>query len=240
MGLANDKWQVINDVEATKTLEELTVVFNKFIEQFGFTSIAISQISNPLLIKDPSNQVFITTWSPEWQEHWWKSGYYQHDPIIHYLLKSRSIFTWDVVYQQASKIGKKIIDESRAFGFKNGITLPITTGVGPLGIVSLGIDEVILDQEILTTVQTVSTHTYMHIVKLKNLALPYLIGSLSKRETEIMHLVSQGKTNWEIAHILELSDETIKSNLKRVSQKLNTVNRAHSVSEAIRKGLILG
>ena len=232
--------QIIDNVESTTTLEELTSVYQAFVESYGFTSIAMSQISNPLLLDDPANRVFITTWNPEWLAHWLENRYYEHDPVIHHLLRTRKIFSWDTAYEQASKIGKKIFDESREFGFKTGMTFPVSTGAGPIGIVSLGADDVDFDEKTLEIIQTVTRHVYMHFVKLNNLELEYLVDRLTKRETEIMHLVSQGKTNWEIAQILGLSEETVKTNLKRVSQKLNTVNRAHAVSEAIRKGFILG
>jgi len=238
--LAINTLHTIDRVEATATLEELLEVFSEFVGQYGFTSIALSQLSNPHIAQDPANQIFITNWSPEWRAQWWENGYYEHDPIVHYLLKTQKSFSWDVAYRHASKLGKKILDESTKFGFTNGITLPISTGVGPLGIVSLGAEEIPFDPKVLAMIQTVSINTYMHVVKLKNLELDYLVGRLTKRETEIMHLVSQGKTNWEIAQILDIAEETIKTNLKNVSQKLNTVNRAHSVSEAIRKGLIIG
>jgi len=231
---------IIDSIEATTTREQLLDVYSNFIGQYGFTSLIVAQLFNPLLAKDPVNQILITNWSLKWQGYWWENGYYEHDPIVHYLLKTQKLFSWDVAYRHASKIGKKIFQESQKFGFTNGIAFPVSTDVGSLGIVSLGADVVTFEKKIIATIQTVSKHTYKHLVRLSNSEAANSASSFTKRETEIMHLVSQGKTNGEIAKILELSEETIKSYLKLVSQKLNTVNRAHAVSEAIRKGLIIG
>lgn len=48
---------------------------------------------------------------------------------------------------------------------------------------------------------------------------------LTPRETEIMHWVAQGKTNDEIALILELSLNTVKTHLKRIFIKTGVENR---------------
>jgi transcriptional regulator EpsA len=55
--------------------------------------------------------------------------------------------------------------------------------------------------------------------------------NLSQREAEILHWVSQGKTNLEIALILHISSFTVKNHMQRVFQKLNVTNRAQAVSK---------
>ena len=55
--------------------------------------------------------------------------------------------------------------------------------------------------------------------------------NLSQREAEILHWVSQGKTNVEIALILHISSFTVKNHMQRVFQKLNVTNRAQAVSK---------
>lgn len=61
---------------------------------------------------------------------------------------------------------------------------------------------------------------------------------VSKRETEILRLVAQGKSNRDIADLLSLSDQTIKNRLSAVYHKLKVANRAEAVTYAIRQGLI--
>ena len=55
--------------------------------------------------------------------------------------------------------------------------------------------------------------------------------NLSQREAEILHWVSKGKTNLEIALILHISSFTVKNHMQRVFQKLNVTNRAQAVSK---------
>jgi len=97
----------IDRIELTTTLEDTLAVFKAYISMHGFTSVAICQLVNPMLIDLENPPVFITDWSDGWREHWWSNDYMQHDPIIQFLLKSRKPFSWCTAFQYASKYGKK-------------------------------------------------------------------------------------------------------------------------------------
>jgi len=55
--------------------------------------------------------------------------------------------------------------------------------------------------------------------------------SLSQREAEVLHWVARGKTNPEIAMILDISAFTVKNHMQRVFKKLDVTNRAQAVSK---------
>lgn len=57
------------------------------------------------------------------------------------------------------------------------------------------------------------------------------LGSLSSRELEIMEWVRNGKTNYEIGMILDISAFTVKNHLQRIFRKLDVVNRAQAVAK---------
>jgi DNA-binding CsgD family transcriptional regulator len=53
---------------------------------------------------------------------------------------------------------------------------------------------------------------------------------LTAREREVIHLVSAGATNQEIADALVISESTVKSHVKHILRKLGAANRAEAVS----------
>jgi DNA-binding NarL/FixJ family response regulator len=61
---------------------------------------------------------------------------------------------------------------------------------------------------------------------------------LSEREVEVLQLAARGTTNREIAERLILSENTIKSHLHRIFDKLEVKDRTHAVAEAVRLGII--
>ncbi|MBX9689308.1 MAG: helix-turn-helix transcriptional regulator [Candidatus Obscuribacterales bacterium] len=56
---------------------------------------------------------------------------------------------------------------------------------------------------------------------------------LSKRELEVLALVSQGRSNQQIADELVISIETVKSHLKQVFFKMRVRGRTEAAARAI-------
>lgn len=61
---------------------------------------------------------------------------------------------------------------------------------------------------------------------------------LSKREQEVLEELATGKSTREIAEALGLGDETVKSHLSRIYQKLKAADRVQAVVIAMRHGLV--
>jgi two-component system response regulator NreC len=61
---------------------------------------------------------------------------------------------------------------------------------------------------------------------------------LSLREREVLQLIAEGKTNKEVAQILDLSLKTVDSHRCRLMEKLNVRGTAGLVRYAVRRGLI--
>jgi LuxR family maltose regulon positive regulatory protein len=64
------------------------------------------------------------------------------------------------------------------------------------------------------------------------------LPALSTRETEILALIADGSSNKEIARILDIGPETVKSHLKNVFNKLGAEKRAQAVARAQSLGLV--
>lgn len=72
-----------------------------------------------------------------------------------------------------------------------------------------------------------------HLGPLKSItraSLPLNLSSLTEREFEVIEWIKAGKTNQEIATILSITQNTVKSHLKRIYQKLNVSKRAQAVA----------
>jgi len=69
-------------------------------------------------------------------------------------------------------------------------------------------------------------------------AMETVIAPLTRREAQILNYVSKGNTNKQIADILGISEQTIKSHISAILRKLNANDRAHAVALAMRNGWI--
>ncbi len=61
---------------------------------------------------------------------------------------------------------------------------------------------------------------------------------LTKREFDVLRLISAGKGNPEIAVDLEISEQTVKTHVSSLLEKLQVDNRIQAAVYAVRKGLI--
>jgi DNA-binding NarL/FixJ family response regulator len=61
---------------------------------------------------------------------------------------------------------------------------------------------------------------------------------LSEREIEVLTLISQGKSNKEVAQMLFVTEDTVKMHVKNILQKLQAQDRTQAVVIAIQRGLL--
>jgi len=64
------------------------------------------------------------------------------------------------------------------------------------------------------------------------------LGRLTSREREILQLVSEGHTNAELAHMLWVTEQTVKFHLSNIYRKLDVSNRTEASRWAQRAGLL--
>ncbi len=77
---------------------------------------------------------------------------------------------------------------------------------------------------------------YMRVVKQKGLTDSYEL--LTNREKEVLQLLAEGRTNKEVAAILDVTLYTIESHRTNLMQKLNLHNTAEIVLYAVRKNVV--
>jgi DNA-binding NarL/FixJ family response regulator len=61
---------------------------------------------------------------------------------------------------------------------------------------------------------------------------------LSDRELEVMQCLAEGQTTLQIANSLFISENTVKTHVRHILEKLEASNRTEAVSKAIQMGLI--
>lgn len=64
------------------------------------------------------------------------------------------------------------------------------------------------------------------------------LDTLTERETEVLRLLAQGKSNKEISHDLSIADQTVKTHVSHILDKLGVPSRTQAALYAIRIGLV--
>jgi two-component system NarL family response regulator len=97
----------------------------------------------------------------------------------------------------------------------------------------------IMEEEMLNAIREVhSGNRYLPrnvTVRLRERAEPV---RLTQRENDILAMLGKGFSNKELAKILGLSSDTVKTHVKNLFRKLNVSDRAEAVREAIHRGFL--
>lgn len=64
------------------------------------------------------------------------------------------------------------------------------------------------------------------------------VVQISPREKEVLKWLYQGKTSWETARILNLSERTVNFHVYNVMEKLEAVNRPQMITIALQMGFL--
>ncbi len=86
-------------------------------------------------------------------------------------------------------------------------------------------------------VTAVLVEDYMRTLQKRGLTDSYHL--LTDREKEVLHLLAEGRSNKEVATLLDLGVSTVETHRANLMQKLNLHNAAEIVLYAVRKGIIV-
>jgi two-component system, NarL family, response regulator NreC len=87
------------------------------------------------------------------------------------------------------------------------------------------------------SVTAVLIEDYVRTLQKRGLTDSYHL--LTDREKEVLHLLAEGRSNKEVATLLDLGLSTIETHRANLMQKLNLHNTAEIVLYAVRKGIIV-
>ncbi len=234
--------EAISKISRLTTIDAVVAEFASFARRFGFTSVVMGHLRNPLAVDDARDPWMIaSTWPADWYSMWIDRQFILHDPIAQCAARATCPFRWRDAYVRGTAVGKSILDESRNFGFREGLAVPARSIGGAPGCISLGAERIDLGPRELAGVELAAVHAYLRMEEIFGAAESGARKRtpLTDRETELLHYAAAGKTNWEIGEILSISEHTARDHFKAIARKLNCANRAHAVAVAIGQGLIL-
>lgn len=230
--------EAIRKIQATARTGDALGVLSHFAGRYGFERIYLGQLVNPAAV--PMKDIlYASDWPEDLKAQRKNQMALLHDPVANCALRSKRPFRWGEARARASRAGRRVVDMVHDYGIIDGMMFPMHALDSITGGVSLGSSQALdLAPLQVSELEIVCQAAYYHLEALHG-PFPYQkLAQLTPRETECVQFAAAGKTNWEIAEILGLKEDTVKKTLKRAGEKLDTVNRAHLVAQAIASGRI--
>ncbi len=237
-------YELIELLNKSESVEEIHDVCSKICEHAGFDHFLYCARIPTSFIKPYI--IVISGYPTDWRTRYNEQGYMHLDPTVAHCATRVTPLPWQAIEPLIKSDAKvqRFFQESKDFGLKSGISLPVHSAHGEASMLSLSssMDSTTTQKQILESspfLQFIATHvheTARRLIELREIAPP--VPTLTDRERECLLWSADGKTSWEIAQILGVSERTVIFHLQNSSGKLGVNNRQHAVARAISMGLL--
>ncbi len=185
-------------------------------------------------------KIFNLDYPGEWMRLYASKELYRVDPIIRHQIRAEKSYFWEeataeVTESEDISFMRLAGDFGLRYGVAAGFRGPTSNLASIFSFSGSGDRFREHHKEILNALVP-----HVHIALERVCAMERKKGmDLSTREREVLAWVKEGKTNWEISMILNISERTVKFHVQNIEHKLNAVNKAHAIALAMEQGLVL-
>ncbi len=184
----------------------------------------------------------VSTYRGPWVDRYIEENYVAIDPAI--VKGNQGILPYDWNSNLTNdKLLSKFFGEASEFGVHhNGVSIPVRDARGGLGTFS--VNSALPDKEWKSFKReflgdlTIFAYHY----HLQALSVLHPSGGeaahLSPQELRVLYWAAEGKTSWETATILSLTENTVNFYVRNICSKLRTVSKYQAIAVAIRAGLL--
>lgn len=238
VGEFHDLMQTFTDA---KSVDDISALCKKHSKALGFDNF-IYALRVPTYFSD-SKLVLIDGYPATWVDHYFERSYQSVDPVMAYCAKHIVPIQWQDLKPVTEGLSLRMMNEAGDFGLKSGITMPVHSPRGEMGILSLTVNQLPKTAHEITGaalpyIQIFAGYLHEAVRRVFDLVEDPEAPKLTNREQECLRWVADGKTSWEIAHMLNVSERTVNFHLNNVMLKLDVCSRQHAVGKAAFQGLI--
>lgn len=187
------------------------------------------------------NSVINVSYSNDWLYTYCKNEYETVDPVLQSILSSFKTQTWKQTYATAnSQKQLEFIEEARSFGLTHGITTGMRERDRRFAtFFSFAGGDADGTQRFVALLEYLLPSIHRVLIANTHTPLSNRVKGLSQREMTILLWMKEGKTNWEIAQIVGVTERTVRFHIEGIFMKLDVSSRTQAVAQAMEHGLLL-
>ena len=231
----------VEKANRARTTDELVTEFLATVKQHGLDRMIFCLQTNHDHIDMKPGVGVIQNYPEDWMKHYFEKGYDRVDPVITYCQNKMDTFTWAEIPERLkmTRMQVQCLNMGIEAGLYNGVCTPLW---GPNQFAGVGLasaeklDSFDGNLDLITAYCNHFYIAFQRINRKKNPAEHNIY--LTRREAEVLTWAAVGKTDSDIATILNLSEDTVDSYFRTAFRKLDSYNRIMAASKAISYGLI--
>ncbi len=229
----------ISSIERQPDVDSMLSRLRHVVGDFGFDSFLLTGAPNPGRRID--GYIMLSGWNSSWLDRYVGEDYVQIDPIARRLQNATDPFTWSeaIGSRRLEREAELVMDEAASIGMRDGLCVPLYDLDGRRSVLSLAAHSIDLSPAERGVLHLVGIYSQNRIRDLMNgQGISVERPALSPRERECLQWTAAGKTSFEIAAILSLSQNTTDGYIASATRKLGASNRTQAVAVGIRRGII--
>jgi DNA-binding CsgD family transcriptional regulator len=217
----------------------IPAILARLLDIYGLESVAY--LGSGIIGEPGAGPYLAVTYSDEWVDHYKAKRFVEFDPVVQIGMRRMLPIDWATFDRTGERV-RRLFGEATEFGLgRHGISLPVHGQNGDRALVSVTSDASDRDWRTLRLhymrdFQLLALH--MHEAILRLAGQPITRTKLSPRERECLLWIAEGKTHWETAMILGLSEHTVRCYLESARHKLGAANNTHAVNKAGKASLL--
>ena len=218
---------------AARSDADVVRLLDQVATKFGFRSAYLIEYAGRL-----SGAQHVLDTNPD-RRSWW-TEYFAGDLRPSPREVAKSLEGGSVFHYDASRFGPGS-DQLRTACVANDVVnvtaVPISHGNELAGVAGFCCEPQ-LDKQQEMALQLFAYSAFAHVRAIRMSTTEARSVSLTPREREVMRLSAVGLTSAQIAGELGMSPRTVNQHVDNVADKLGTRNRAHTVAEIVKRGLL--
>lgn len=227
--------QFIEEAELLGQLGALRTLLEHAIIALGFRYFACGSHVDPL---HPNQGIIVLNYPSEWVEAYSSLQLHRIDPVFRCADRNRLPFYWDDAefLKSLGSAQRRMLRLARNFGVQHGYTIPIhgpDTQLRTPSSCSLIPDSRSLSEQHYLAAQLVAYYAFDRAARLAAPLTGTTEPRLTTRECECLEFVAQGKDDWSIGMLLNLSEATVHHHIEQAKKRFGVSTRRQAVVQAL-------
>jgi LuxR family quorum-sensing system transcriptional regulator SolR len=230
-----DNLNILLDIQSEQELFDRVVAV---AADMGFEYCSYG-VRMPIPVSRPA-VAFYNNYPQKWQVYYQERRFIEVDPTIKHGEKSTLPVIWSAELFESSQ---ELWEEARAHGLRFGWAQSSRDTQGSAGLLTLARStEQLTESDLLANKYKMAWLTQITHVGMAGLLTPKLAPEsqtiMTSREREVLRWTAEGKTAYEVGHILSVSERTINFHINNVVAKLRSSNKIQAAVKAASLGLL--
>lgn len=234
----------IEALSTAKTKDEAFAVFCAAMKAYGYQKVTYTLCTDHPSLGLAKQHGLSTSYPDDWMKEYKSKNFFKDDPVINRCMRSITPFLWDDMMaldyaDDKTHVAWQIMHDAEDAGVTDGIGISFVSPYGELsglGLARTHREKEKIDYDMLARIHFLSA--YFHEAYRELSVKPPAI-SLTEKEQEVLCWAVEGKTDDDIATLMNISFNTVRFHWRNIFKKLNVFNKIHAVTKALRLKLIL-